>query len=130
MSTDRCGFDGRLVMVGFGCIGQGVLPLLLRHVDLQPSQMLILTADESGLDVARAHGVAARVAPLNAANLQAMLDPLLGSGDFCLNLSVDVSSAALIARCQALGALYLDTCIEPWAGGYIDAGLPAAQRTN
>jgi len=130
MSTGRCGFGGRLVMVGFGCIGQGVLPLLLRHVDLQPSQMLILTADESGLDVAQAHGVASRVAPLNAANLRAMLDPLLRPGDFCLNLSVDVSSAALIARCQALGALYLDTCIEPWAGGYIDAALPASQRTN
>ena len=25
---------GRLVMVGFGSIGQGVLPLILRHVDL------------------------------------------------------------------------------------------------
>jgi len=26
--------------------------------------------------------------------------------------------------------MYLDTCIEPWAGGYTDPGVPAAKRTN
>jgi homospermidine synthase len=34
-------FDGRLVMVGFGSIGRGVLPLLLRHVEMSPRQVLI-----------------------------------------------------------------------------------------
>jgi homospermidine synthase len=29
-------FDGRLVMLGFGSIGQGVLPLLLRHIETAP----------------------------------------------------------------------------------------------
>ena len=27
-------FGGRLVMVGCGSIGQGVLPLILRHIDM------------------------------------------------------------------------------------------------
>ena len=26
--------------------------------------------------------------------------------------------------------MYLDTCIEPWPGGYTDAATPAAKRTN
>jgi len=34
---------------------------------------------------------------------------------------VDVSSAALVELARERGALYLDTCIEPWAGGYVDA---------
>jgi homospermidine synthase len=54
----------------------------------------------------------------------------LSEGDFLLNLSVDVSSTALIALCQQRGALYLDTCIESWAGGYIDATQAPALRTN
>ncbi len=29
-------FPGRLVIVGFGSIGQGVLPLLLRHLEIEP----------------------------------------------------------------------------------------------
>ncbi len=59
-----------------------------------------------------------------------MLEPLVGAGDFVLNLAVDVSSTALIAFCQARGALYLDTCIEPWFGDYFDASVPPAARTN
>src|SRR3990170_4940489 len=30
-------FPGRLVMVGFGSIGQGVLPLILRHIAVPPA---------------------------------------------------------------------------------------------
>src|SRR5207237_1068969 len=51
-------------------------------------------------------------------------------GDFLLNLSVDVSSLALIKFCWRRGILYLDTCIEPWAGRYLDAATPLWQRTN
>ena len=59
-----------------------------------------------------------------------MLDGRLGSGDFLLNLSVDVSSVALIELCRETGALYLDTCIEPWPGGYTDPSLPPSARSN
>jgi len=59
-----------------------------------------------------------------------VLDPILGRGDFLLNVSVDVSSVALIRFCWEKGAMYLDTCTEPWPGGYTDPTLPAAKRTN
>ena len=55
-----------------------------------------------------------------------MLNPLLGRGDFLLNVSVEVSSIALIKLCWEKGAMYLDTCIEPWPGGYTDPTVPAA----
>jgi homospermidine synthase len=123
-------FSGRLIMVGFGCIGQGVLPLLLRHIELQPAQVLIVTADEQGLAVAREFGARWLVSRLSVANLRQVLEPQLQRGDFLLNLSVDVSSVALIELCAERGALYLDTCIEPWSGGYIDAATPPWARTN
>ena len=59
-----------------------------------------------------------------------VLAPLLSRGDFLLNLSVDVSSLALIELCAERGALYLDTCIEPWAGGYTDPALTPSLRSN
>jgi len=59
-----------------------------------------------------------------------VLDDLLGEGDFLLNLSVNVSSLALIAYCQARGVLYPDTCLEPWAGGYTERKKTPAERTN
>jgi homospermidine synthase len=75
-------------------------------------------------------GVQFDVLPLTPANYAEMLGSLVQAGDFLLNLSVDVSSVALIGFCQARGALYLDTCIEPWAGGYTDLSLTPSQRSN
>ena len=59
-----------------------------------------------------------------------MLEPLLGEGDFLLNLSVDVSSLALIRCCRRRGAFYLDTCNEPWPGRYDNPALSPSQRSN
>ena len=123
-------FSGRLVMLGCGSIGRGVLPLLLRHIDIAPDRITILTGDERGRGVAEEYGVRFHVEPLTRDNYRDRLRTLLGPGDFLLNLSVEVSSVALIELCSELGALYLDTCIEPWAGGYTDPSLTPSQRSN
>jgi homospermidine synthase len=123
-------FDGRLVMLGFGSIGQGVLPLILRHIDMPAERISIVSGDERGRDVAAELGVGFTVRPLTRENFRDVLAPLVGAGDFLLNLSVDVSSVALIGFCQERDALYLDTCIEPWAGGYTDPSLTPSQRSN
>jgi homospermidine synthase len=123
-------FPGRIVFVGFGSIGQGVLPLILRHIGTSADRITIVSADERGAEVAAHYGVKFIVDPILPGNFESRLGPLVGKGDFLINVSVDVSSIALIDFCQARGAMYLDTCIEPWAGGYTDKSTPAARRTN
>jgi homospermidine synthase len=123
-------FPGRLVIVGFGSIGQGVLPLLVRHVNMRPDQIVVITAELRGHEVAEEYGVRFVERALTPDNYRAMLEDWLRPGDFLLNVSVDVSSAALIELCQEKGALYLDTCIEPWPGGYTDPNLPPSARSN
>jgi len=123
-------FPGRIVMVGFGSIGQGVLPLILRHIGITSDRITVVTADQAGAQEAVDLGVTFVVQPLLRENHRRVLEPLLGRGDFLVNLSVDVSSIALVKLCQERGALYIDTCIEPWAGGYTDTSLSAGKRTN
>ncbi|MBF0561507.1 MAG: saccharopine dehydrogenase NADP-binding domain-containing protein, partial [Alphaproteobacteria bacterium] len=123
-------FTGRLVMVGFGSIGQGVLPLLLRHIVMTAEQITVVTADNRGLDEAHDYNLKVVIEPLTRANYRTVLDGQVGPGDFLLNLSVDVSSVALMEFCQEKGALYLDTCIEPWQGGYTDPSIPPSRRSN
>src|ERR1051325_5914807 len=130
IQTNRVACPGRLVIVGFGSIGQGVLPLLLRHIDMRPEQVVIVTAERRGAEVAAEYGVRFVEEALTREDYRAVLQPLLGRGDFLLNVSVDVSSVALIELCLQKGALYLDTCIEPWPGGYTDPNLPPAARSN
>ena len=128
--TKHTAFSGRMVIVGFGSIGQGVLPLLLRHIEVRPDQITIITAEPRGDAVAAEYGVRFVETALTEENFRTVLTPQLGAGDFLLNVSVDVSSVALIRLCHELGALYLDTCIEPWPGGYTDPNLPPAARSN
>jgi homospermidine synthase len=66
-------------------------------------------------------------------NYRDVISPLLTKGDgqgFCVNLSVDTSSLAIMELCRDIGALYIDTVIEPWPGFYFDANLPVDARSN
>ena len=121
---------GQLVMLGCGSIGQAVLPLILRHLDVSPDRITIVTADARGRDEAAEYGITFHETPLTQDNYQRVLEPLVGVGDFVLNLSVDVSSTAIVAFCHERGALYLDTVVEPWGGMYFDRSLTPADRSN
>jgi len=123
-------FNGHILIVGFGSIGQGTLPLLLRHFTVTPDRIAIVTADPRGEDVAREYGVKFLIDPLMKHNHEAIIRSHIGPGDFLLNLSVNVSSAALIEYCQQNDILYLDTCIEPWPGSYTDPSLSISERSN
>lgn len=123
-------FEGRLVIIGFGSIGQGVLPLILRHIDMDPARITIITADDRGREVADRHGIRFIKKRLTRENYETVLAPKLRAGDFLVNLSVEVASTALVELCQKLGVKYIDTCIEPWPGGYTDPTLSISHRSN
>jgi homospermidine synthase len=123
-------FPGRILLIGFGSIGQGVLPLVLRHIGVAPERITIVTAEDKGNEEAAKFGVKFVKERLTRENYRRVLNPLLGRGDFLINVSVEVSSIALIKLCWEKGAMYIDTCIEPWPGGYTDPTVPVARRTN
>src|ERR1700726_4992490 len=113
-------FAGKIVFVGFGSIGQGVLPLILRHIGTSSDRITIVTAENSGRTEAEQFGVKFVKTALTRENYRAGLEPRLGRRDSLLNCSVDLSSFALIQLARDRGALYLDTFVHPWAGGYTD----------
>jgi homospermidine synthase len=123
-------FSGRLVMLGFGSIGQGILPLLPQRLGVKPNRIKIVKTSEDKSGIAAQYGVEVIATQINEGNFEALLEPLLGEGDFLLNLSVDVASLALIRFCRKRGAFYLDTCNEPWPGRYDNPELSPSQRSN
>lgn len=124
-------FGGRMLIIGLGSITQGVLPLLFRHIDIKPEQITIISdEDRGGLKETKRYGVKFIRKRLTRENLRPMLEKRLAKGDFLVNLSVEVASTALVELCQEKGALYIDTCIEPWPGGYTDPNLSVSLRSN
>jgi len=122
-------FDRRLVILGCGFIGQGLLPLIFRHINISPEQISIITADERGKDVADYYQVSFTIKPLTQENYKGLLDQNLQRGDFFLNLSSDVQSSILIDYCSEHGILYLDTCIDSWLGESINPELSVSRRS-
>ena len=124
---------GPVVMIGFGSIGRGTLPLIQRHFRFDKSRMVVIDprdSDKAALDQA---GVGYLKAAITIKNYKKILKPLLANGKgqgVCVNLSVDTSSLELMKFCRELGVLYIDTVVEPWHGFYFDASKDNGARTN
>ena len=124
---------GPVVMIGMGSIGRATLPLLDRHIDFDRSRAIALDPLAERKKYADEFGIAFKQIELTPENYVEVLTPLLTNGDgqgFCINLSVDTSSVDIMRLCRDLGALYIDTVIEPWPGLYYNETIDNADRTN
>ncbi|HOE26216.1 MAG TPA: saccharopine dehydrogenase NADP-binding domain-containing protein [bacterium] len=123
-------FNGRILMIGCGSIGQAVLPIIGRHLEGIQTRMTVLSADESGRGIAERFGTKFIHCILTPGNYRRVLKNYVRDGDLMLNLSVDISSLDLIRFCAERNALYVDTSIEPWPGVFDNPMLELHQRTN
>ncbi len=125
-------WKGPIVIVGFGSIGRGTLPLILRHIACDRSQITIIDPSDRNKPIADAEGLRFIQQPVTPKTYKKVLKPLLSGPEpgFIVNLSVDVSSVEMMAFARTMKALYIDTVIEPWEGFYFDGKKDNAQRTN
>jgi homospermidine synthase len=124
---------GPVVMIGFGSIGRGTLPLIERHFSFDRDRMVVIDPVDTDRALLDERGIAFEQVALTPDNFRDVLTPLLTKGGgqgFCVNLSVDTSSLAIMKLCREIGALYIDTVVEPWLGFYFDKSAGAAARTN
>ena len=128
--AQKYAFNGKILIVGFGSIGQGSLPLILRHFTVTPERITIVTGDPQGKSVAKKYGVKFIVEPLTKENYEKVILFHIGRGDMIVNVSVGVSTCDLVTLCQQNGILYIDTVIEPWHGYYTDPSLSMSDRSN
>ena len=125
--------SGPIVMIGFGSIGRGTLPLIERHFKYDKSRFTVIDPEDKDRALVDKSGYRFVKEAVTRENYVELLKPLLTEGGgqgFLVNLSVEVSSADLMRLCNEVGALYVDTVAEPWKGFYTDASLSVSQRSN
>ncbi len=126
-------FDGPIVMIGFGSIGKGTLPLIERHVAFDRSKLVVIAPDDSDRHLLDERQIRFIKQAITKGNYRDVLTPLLTAGPgrgMVVNLSVDTSSVDLIELCKELDAFYIDTVVEPWPGLYTDRSRSISQRSN
>ncbi len=125
--------DGPIIMIGFGSIGRGTLPLIERHFNFDRTRLVVIDPRADIAPFLAEKGIRHIQTHLTKENYKEVLKPLLkgvrGQG-FCVNLSVDAASVDLMRICRKHGILYIDTVVEPWPGFYFDADADNAARTN
>ncbi len=124
---------GPIVMIGFGSIGKGTLPLIERHFDYDKSRVTVIDPEDKDRKLVDDRGFTFLHKAVTKANYRELLTPLLTEGGgqgFCVNLSVDTSSLDIMEFCNEIGALYIDTVNEPWVGFYFDSKLGPEERSN
>jgi len=131
--TRHASWNGPILMLGFGSIGRGVLPLILRHIDCDRSRITIIDPSDLNKKIATAEEINFVQEAITKANYKSLLKPLLTAGPgpaFIVNLTVDVDSLDIMRLARETGALYIDTVIEPWPGFYYSSKTDNAARTN
>ena len=121
---------GRLVIIGFGSIGQGFLPLLERHFEFDPHSLTIIDPVDAKFGQFSDKPYKTLTIALTEANYESVLRPCLSPGGFCINLSVETSSLQIMRFCRDIGVPYIDTVVEPWEGTYFDTKLTLGERSN
>ena len=125
--------DGPIVMIGFGSIGKGTLPLIERHFSYDKKRFIVIDPEDKDRKLLDSRGIRFIHQAVTKDNYRHLLTPLLTAGGgqgFCVNVSVDTSSLDIMELCREIGALYIDTVVEPWKGFYFDPKLGPEARSN
>ncbi|MBY0349391.1 saccharopine dehydrogenase C-terminal domain-containing protein [Tabrizicola sp.] len=129
--TVHARIEGALVVIGFGSIGRGVLPLIERHIGFDRARFTVIEPLDDFAYLMRDHGIRHLQMALTPENFAEVLRSLFPDGrGMIVNLSVDVDSIELMKLAQEIGVQYIDTVVEPWPGFYFGSTLPNAERTN
>jgi len=108
---------GRVLMLGFGGVGQTMLPILLRHIDLSPYKITVVELhDHEELFQSKygTTGIEYTVLGVTRTNMDEVLSSYVGAGDLIINLALNIDGIEIVSWCLDHDVMYIDTSIERW----------------
>src|SRR5574342_517236 len=124
-------FGGRILVLGCGAVSRCLLPLLLKHFDMDFSRLTVMDFEDTRPFIADslgagAHFVQHRITP---DDLAATLASYLSAGDLLIDLAYNIDGLELIGWCHEHNVLYINTSVEVW-DPYADIeNKPPTERT-
>jgi homospermidine synthase len=127
----KIAFGGRVLIVGCGSVSRCLLPLILRHVDMDFSKLAIMDFEDlrHAIPDTLAAGAQYLQDRITSENLATLLEQHIGAGDLLIDLAWNIDTGEMLQWCHDHQALYLNTSVEIW-DPYTDAEhIPPAWRT-
>jgi homospermidine synthase len=109
-------FSKRILFVGFGSVARCTLPILLRHLNVDPSRITILEfdPDHAALKPWTERGIAFVQNRVTEENLGTLLGEHLSAGDLLIDLAWNIDCCEIVQWCHDHGVLYVNTSVELW----------------
>ena len=109
-------FPNRILFVGFGAVARCTLPVLLKHISVDPQHITIIDFEpnmaalrpriEQGMTFVRD-----RVTP---ENLGTLLSQHVSAGDLLIDLAWNIDCCEIVQWCHDQDVLYVNTSVELW----------------
>jgi homospermidine synthase len=110
------GFEKRVLLLGCGAVGQCALPLLLKHLQVQPGNVTVMDFEDrtAAIQEWTAQGVTFVRDRVTRENLGSLLGRYLDAGDLLVDLAWNIDCCELLQWCHDRGVLYVNTSVELW----------------
>jgi len=109
-------FAGRVLLIGYGGVAKCLTQLLLRHIDMDYSQMTIIDPIDyraEAKDLIEA-GATYKLIEVTKGNMLFVFDEHVGPGDLVIDLSVNVGTLSVASWCFQNDVMYINTSVEEW----------------
>jgi homospermidine synthase len=106
---------GKVLIIGFGSIGQGMLPLILRHFYVDPAKITVLELGEhEELFKQRYPDIAFVSCRIKKDNLDSELSKYVDKGGLIIDCSLNIDGITIVKWALDHDVMYINTSIERW----------------
>jgi homospermidine synthase len=103
----------RLMLIGYGCIGSTFLPLLLRHSNIQKSNILVIDKNTEPLKKVPS-GIPTKNVEIKKKNFKKEILDFLRPGDILVDLAYYIKTMELLKLCNEHQIFFINTAVEFW----------------
>jgi len=110
-------FDGKILVLGYGSVGQAILPLILRHIEVNPENITVLEKDNHKSVFTKRHantGIRYVRKEIVKGNYKSELSKYVDSGGMIINCCLNVDAESLLKWCMSNDIMQIDTSLERW----------------
>jgi homospermidine synthase len=109
-------FPNRVLFVGFGAVARCTLPILMRHLSIEPKRITIMDFEpnDAALKPWIEQGMTFIKDRVTPENLGSLLGQQLSAGDLLIDLAWNIDCCEIVQWCHDRGVLYVNTSVELW----------------
>lgn len=124
-------YNGKILVLGAGSVSQCVLPLLFNVINVPPSNITVLDAQDRKTTIGKSleKGINFIVKKITRENYKQVLSEYLSEGDFLLDLTVEIDTCALLEWCYENKVFFLNTATEVWSTSRVPVFAEPREQT-